>query len=95
MSAFFKMLGTALWTRVILSYRTTLLGLALAAVDVIIAQLDAAPIPPWAHALVGLCAMALALYRGKAKLPGLPEADRPAPAVAPASGSDAAKLATR
>ena len=65
MAAFLKALGVALWQRVVLAYKSTLLGMALMAADVVISQLSAAPLPQWAHAVVGVAAAILALYKGK------------------------------
>ena len=61
-----KSLGSALFHRVVLAYKSTLLGLALVAADVVISQLQVATLPNWAHVVVGLAASVLALYRGKA-----------------------------
>ena len=92
MKSFLKSLGVALWTRVVVAYKSTLLGIAIAVADVILQQLDAVQMPQWAHALVALVAAALALYKGKAKV--APQ-DAPAPVQVPSSGAEAAKIALR
>lgn len=64
-----KSIGLSLWTRVVVAYRSTLLGMALVAADVIVTQLQVATLPTWAHALVGIAASVLALYRGSSVPP--------------------------
>ncbi len=62
-------IGTALWTRVVVAYKSTFLGIALVAADVIVSQLQAVTLPNWAHAAVGIAAALLALYKGKVVAP--------------------------
>jgi hypothetical protein len=57
---------TALWQRVVVAYKSTLIGLAFVAADAIITSLEVAQLPPWAHYAVGIVASILALYRPKA-----------------------------
>ncbi len=64
-----KTIGNALWARLWGSYKSTLLGMALVAADVIVTQLEGATLPNWAHAAVGIAATLLALYRGKVVAP--------------------------
>jgi hypothetical protein len=71
MSGFLSALGSALYERVFKAYKTTLLAMALTAADVLVTQLDLAAIPQWAHAVVGVVAAVLALYRGKQAAPQL------------------------
>ena len=66
MSGFVKALGVALWERVAVAHKSTFLGIVLVAADVLVTQLQVAALPQWAHALVGVAATVLALYRGKA-----------------------------
>lgn len=66
----FKGLLRTLYQRVILSYKTTLIGLGIAAADVVIEYTQAADLPTWAHTLIGLVAAAFVLV--KAKHPTLP-----------------------
>jgi hypothetical protein len=67
----FKSLLVALWDRVFVAYKSTLIGLALVAADVVISSLQSAAIPQWAHAVVGIVASLLALYKGKQTAPQL------------------------
>ena len=67
----FKLILAELWARVFVAYKSTLLSIALVAADVVLHQLELAPLPPWAHYLVGLAATILALYKPKAA-PALP-----------------------
>jgi hypothetical protein len=67
----FKSLLVALWDRVFVAYKSTLIGLALVAADVVISSLQSAAIPQWAHAVVGIVASLLALYKGKQPAPQL------------------------
>ena len=65
----FKGLLVTLWQRVILSYKSTLVGIGIALADATIQYLTAAPIPTWAHTLVGLAAAALVLVKEPPKTP--------------------------
>jgi hypothetical protein len=60
-----KTILVALYTRVVLAYRSTLIGLALVAADVVVSSLQTAPLPQWVHIVVGVAASILALYKGK------------------------------
>jgi hypothetical protein len=66
-----KSILSALYERVFKAYKTTLLGMALVAADVIVAQLQTAPLPNWVHAVVGVVAAVLTLYKGKPAEPAL------------------------
>lgn len=67
-----KKIGLELWTRVVKAYASTLIGVALVAADVIVTNLQSATLPSWAHAVVGIVAAILALYKGKQPTPALP-----------------------
>ena len=73
----FAKIGKALWERVVLAYKSTLIGLALVAADVIVTQFQAAELPQWAHAVVGIVAAILALYKGKAAPSNVVELPKP------------------
>jgi hypothetical protein len=64
----FAGLAKTLWQRVVVSYKTTLLGLALVAADAALTYLGNVNLPSWAHAVVGLAASVLALYKSKAQV---------------------------
>ena len=66
-----KAILSALWERVVVAYKSTLLGLALVAADAIVSSLQVAEIPQWAHVVVGVVASILALYKGKVAPPAL------------------------
>lgn len=70
-----KAIGSALYERVFKAYRSTLLGIGLEAALVVVDTVQAAEIPTWAHAVVGLVSTLLVLYKGKAAVPAL----KPAP----------------
>lgn len=55
----------SLYHRVILAYKSTLLGIALVAADAIVSQLQGASLPGWAHAVVGIVASILVLLKKK------------------------------
>ncbi len=61
----FRALARDLYQRVIVAYRSTLIGLALIVADVVLEWLNAVSLPPWAHYIVGLVAAGLAYYRPK------------------------------
>lgn len=67
----FKSILISLWDRVFVAYKSTLIGVALVAATVVIDSLQAAPLPSWAKAIVGVVAAILALYKGKAQAPQL------------------------
>jgi len=62
-------IGSALWQRVFVAYKTTLFGLALVAADVVISTLQAEALPQWVHVVVGIVAAVLALYKGSVAKP--------------------------
>jgi len=59
-----KGLAKELYSRVVLAWKPTLLGFALALADAAVSYLQLAQLPSWAHWAVGLVATALALYKG-------------------------------
>jgi hypothetical protein len=66
---FWQKLTEQLYLRLWVARKSSWAALGLVAADVVVAQLEVAPLPSWAHALVGLVATGLALYKGKAVLP--------------------------
>lgn len=70
--AFFRFVGVQLWERVIKSYKSTLIGIALAAAIVFVDSstdyLKALP-QGWAQALAGLSAIVGALLRARQASP--------------------------
>lgn len=61
-----------LWQRVFVSYKTTFLGLALVGADALVTYLGAVSLPTWLHAVVGVAASILALYKSKAQVQPAP-----------------------
>ena len=66
-----KAIGSALYERVVKAYKSTLIGIGLEAAVVVIDVVNAADVPNWVHAVVGVVAAILALYRGKQAAPAL------------------------
>jgi hypothetical protein len=64
-----KAIAGSLYDRVFVAYKSTLIGLGLVAADVVVSNLQTAALPQWAHALVGVVAAVLTLYKGKASAP--------------------------
>ena len=62
--------------RFVKSYRSSLVGLAIVAADLALTFLQNAPIPPWAHVIVGVLALALGATK-----------DRPRPSPDSAAGA--------
>lgn len=58
-----KAIGTALYERVILAYKSSLVAFALVVADVVISTLQTEPLPNWLHVTVGVAAFALASYK--------------------------------
>jgi hypothetical protein len=59
-----KGLFVTLYQRVVLSYKSTLIAIALAGGDALLSYLGNVNLPSWAHSLVGLVAAGFALYKG-------------------------------
>lgn len=56
-------IGSALYERVWLAYKSSLTALALVAADAIVSSLQTEPLPQWLHVAVGIVAMALLAYK--------------------------------
>ena len=69
----FKKILSELWTRVVLSYKSTFLGMAVVAADVVAQNLLSSS-NVIVHTIAGVVAAILALYRGKAAAPAAPGA---------------------
>jgi hypothetical protein len=63
----FSGLARTLYQRVLLSYRTTFIGIAIAAGDATLEYLKVVELPQWAHLLVGLLASAFLLVKEQNK----------------------------
>lgn len=61
-----KELLSTLYHRVILSYRSTLVGIAIALCDAALSYSQSVQLPSWAHTLVGILAAAFVLLKEKA-----------------------------
>lgn len=72
------------------SWKSTVVGLLLAIGAEGLNYLGTVPLPPWAHALVGIASAALVFYKGQPQAQALP-----AQVQVPASGAEAAAVATR
>lgn len=64
----FSGLLKTLWQRVFVSYKTTLIGLALVGADAVVSYLGSVSLPTWLHAVVGIAASVLALYKSQNQL---------------------------
>jgi uncharacterized membrane-anchored protein len=62
---------SALYKRVVVAYKSTLLGLALVAATAVVETLQAESLPTWARAVVGVVSAILVLYKGKRQAPAL------------------------
>ena len=60
-----KAIGSDLYQRIFVAYKSTFLGLLIIAGDVIFAHLQTAPLPPTAHYAVGVLASLFILYKGQ------------------------------
>lgn len=61
-----------IWQRVFVSYKTTLLGLALVGADAAVTYLGSVQLPTWLHAVVGVAASLLALYKSQKQVVAAP-----------------------
>lgn len=64
----FAGLAKTIWQRVFVSYKSTLLGLALVGADAAVSYLTSVQLPTWLHAVVGVAASVLALYKSQAQV---------------------------
>jgi uncharacterized membrane-anchored protein len=62
---------SALYKRVVVAYKSTLLGLALVAATAVVETLQAESLPAWARTVVGVVSAILVLYKGKQPAPVL------------------------
>lgn len=65
----FKGLLTSLYQRVIVSYKTTLIGLGFVSIDALLSYLQAVQFPAWGHYAVGLVATVFALIKQSSGIP--------------------------
>lgn len=63
----------ALYERVILSYKSTLIGIGLAVLTEVAAYLDALP-ANWAHVVAAVLVVVLGLFKGSVSPPAAPSA---------------------
>lgn len=67
----FKGLLVTLYQRVILSYKTTLIGLGFVSIDATLSYLQAVNFPSWAHYVVGVVSGMFALLKEQSGIPPL------------------------